>query len=287
MSNQNIPSYQMEDYDSSDGAGASGYVENESKKRDMEEVPLSEVANIPFDSHRPSSQYNEKDPYQYLRSYSIDESKLNSKLDPRCIGLTGGIASGKSTLSSIFKEMGYVVVDADNIAHQVLTLNEVKERIRSEISDQVFDSDGNVDRKKLGDIVFNQDKSMLKVLESITHPLIANERDHQINEALSNKQNEFVFYDSPLLYETNEYKSFFTNLLIYVDEDIQIKRIMNRNGLTQTEARNRVSAQTPTHLKINSDAFQFTIDNRNDVAFLRKKANEFIVWMKSRYTSFN
>jgi hypothetical protein len=65
MSNQNIPSYQMEDYDSSDGAGASGYVENESKKRDMEEVPLSEVANIPFDSHRPSSQYDEKDPYQY------------------------------------------------------------------------------------------------------------------------------------------------------------------------------------------------------------------------------
>jgi dephospho-CoA kinase len=72
-----------------------------------------------------------------------------------------------------------------------------------------------------------------------------------------------------------------------VDEDIQIKRIMNRNGLTQTEARNRVNAQTPTHLKINSDAFQFTIDNRNDLAFLRKKANEFIVWMKSRYTSFN
>jgi dephospho-CoA kinase len=165
------------------------------------------------------------------------------------IGLTGGIASGKSTVARILRELGHSVVDADALARLVVAKNGPAYReVLSVFGPEFVDGKGDLDRKKLGQIVFSDQKKRLQ-LEQIIHPkvkyLALLEKSRLETEGKS-----IAFYDVPLLYEKNLEAEFDAILLVYAPESMQIERMMIRNGYSESEARERMQAQIPIEQKL-------------------------------------
>ena len=160
------------------------------------------------------------------------------------IGLTGGIASGKSTASQIIRGLGITVIDADHIAHEVVSIGSVGlERVRLAFGPGVLNSDGSLNRKELGNKIFS-DKNSRDLLESILHPLIQAEVQKQKSQSEKNGE-EIVFYDVPLLFEKNLQSQFDDTVLITCSEKTQIERMRSRNGYAEDEALARLSSQLP------------------------------------------
>ena len=160
------------------------------------------------------------------------------------IGLTGGIACGKSAVSSRLAERGALIVDADHIARNVLTphsegLRQVVERWGT----QILDEGGHLDRAQLGAIVFAHPEERL-ALENITHPLIAQESQKQLIIALAQKP-PLVVYDAALLIEAGRAEDFRPLVVVTTTPTLQRQRITDRDGLSQTEAQGRIDAQLP------------------------------------------
>lgn len=162
------------------------------------------------------------------------------------IGLTGGIATGKSTVSKIIKEKGYPVIDADVLAREVV---EVGMPAYNEIVDyfgrDILNTDLTIDRDKLGKIIFNDDKKRKK-LNSFIHPRILQSIKKHIQKY--SLEYSLVFVDIPLLIEIKESldKSdieFDEVWLVYAREEQQLDRLMKRNNLTEKEAKNRIEVQ--------------------------------------------
>lgn len=179
------------------------------------------------------------------------------------IGITGNIASGKSQVEKILDNLGYKVFDSDKIAHEVL----------DEITDlwgyDVF-SEGKIDRKKLGALVFS-DKSIKEKLENLTHPKIKS----KILEIFENNRNEdFVFVSVPLLYEAHFEDLFDRILIIYTDSKTQLKRLIKRNNLSQEDAQKRIDSQLPYEEKIKKA--DYVINNNSDLESLNKEVIQFI-----------
>lgn len=166
----------------------------------------------------------------------------------RIIGLTGGIASGKSTVSSWFESRGCPVIDADKIARDVVlpgkpALQEIIEYFGSSI----VDKNQLLHRKALGNIVF-QNSQALGVLNGIMHPRIALETDVQLDR-LRSEGHESVVHDVPLLFENGLQSRVDIVLLVYVDEATQLRRLMIRDGSSEESALLRVRAQMPLDSK--------------------------------------
>lgn len=158
------------------------------------------------------------------------------------IGLTGGIASGKTSVSSMLKEMGFPIVDADIIARRVVEKGSpVLERIKKEFGDGVLNSDGTLDRKSLGQLVFNSSKK-LELLDSITHPAIIEEINRDI-KALSDKGEKLCVLDAPLLIESGLDAMANKVLLVYVDDKTQLSRLMCRDYISEELALKKISSQ--------------------------------------------
>ena len=190
----------------------------------------------------------------------------------KLIGLTGGIASGKSTVSSILVKKGYKVIDADKIAREVVEVNKPAYiEIINSFGNSILEEDGSINRKKLADLVFS-DETLLKKLNDITHPYIYIRIKEDIDKYC--KKNDVVFVDIPLLYETyssliNYNIDFYEIWLIYVDESTQIKRLMMRNSIDINEAKKRIKTQIPMKDKVKQATR--IIDNRGDISRLEKK----------------
>lgn len=165
-------------------------------------------------------------------------------INTKIIGITGGIATGKSIVTSFIKSRGYKVIDADKISKDLMKKG--KESYKKTVSyfgEKILKEDGEIDRRALGEMVFSKPQ-LLKALNDITHPLIFKEIKSQM---LSSKTG-IMFLDIPLLFEEyqNILKSniYFDEIwLIYADKDIQIDRLMKRNDLTRDQALNRIDAQ--------------------------------------------
>lgn len=165
------------------------------------------------------------------------------------IGLTGGIASGKSTAARILREMGHSVVDADALARLVVAKNGPAYReVLSVFGPDFVDGNGDLDRKKLGQIVFADKKKRVQ-LEQIVHPKVKSLALLE-KSRLETEGKNIAFYDVPLLYERNLEAEFDAVLLIYAPESIQIERMMIRNGYSESEARERMQAQIPIEQKL-------------------------------------
>lgn len=159
------------------------------------------------------------------------------------IGLTGGIASGKSTASSFLRTTGAVVVDADELSRQVtMPGTEGLAAIADAFGATVLQTDGSLSREALGRIVFDNPEARRR-LESIVHPLIAMASADAIARGM--QESDVVFYDAALLFETGQWKNFAETWLIAVDPDVQMARILQRDGLSEEEATARVTAQLP------------------------------------------
>ncbi|MFJ7991010.1 dephospho-CoA kinase [Peribacillus frigoritolerans] len=178
------------------------------------------------------------------------------------IGITGGIASGKSTVSLYLQELGFTIVDADLASRAVVEPGEeAYHQVVKAFGEDILLTDGNIDRVKLGTIIFNDQEKRL-LLNGIVHPAVRNWMRVKTEAALSSGE-ETVFMDIPLLFESKLTFMVDKTLLIYVDEQVQLERLMNRNGLSETEALARINSQMPlADKKALADA---VIDNNGDI----------------------
>ena len=149
------------------------------------------------------------------------------------IGLTGGLASGKTTVSDCFKKLGTQVIDADIISHEVTEPSgSAFEEILSEFGSEILDEKGLINRKKMRAIIFN-DPSQKKILENIIHPKVRDEMFQRINKS----DDHYLIVSVPLLVETGMHQIMDRNLLVDCSEDTQIERLMHRDKITLNEAR--------------------------------------------------
>nr|WP_289036828.1 dephospho-CoA kinase [uncultured Allobacillus sp.] len=158
------------------------------------------------------------------------------------VGLTGSIATGKSTISNMFKSAAIPVIDADAIARDVVKPGEPAfEKIKAHFGNEVIGADGTLDRKRLGNIVFN-DAQKRTELNQIIHPEIRKEMLTQRDELV--KQGvPLVVMDIPLLFESKLFDYVDRTLVVYIPEKLQLERLMDRDGSAKEEAQSRIDAQ--------------------------------------------
>lgn len=159
----------------------------------------------------------------------------------KVIGLTGSIATGKSQVSNYLRDKGIKVVDADLIARDLVDIPIVKDEIKKAFGENIYVNE-NLDRKKLAEIVFSNDKKR-NILNDIMHPHI-----YKIILDEIKNSNEIVFVDIPLLFENEKVNekfglSFDEIWLVYVDREIQIERLMKRDGISRDYAEKKINSQ--------------------------------------------
>ena len=187
------------------------------------------------------------------------------------LGLTGGIGTGKSTVANMLKEKGIPVVDTDLISREVIEYPEIIEKIKLEISNEVFDFNNKLDRKKMSEIVFeNQEK--LKKLNEIMHPEILKKMWDEVEKL--KKNHKIIVVDVPLLFEINMEKEVDKILLIYASKEIQLKRIMERDGRTREEAVKIISSQMPLYKK--REKSDYIIQNNDSLEKLEKNLDKIV-----------
>ena len=183
------------------------------------------------------------------------------------IALTGGIGSGKSTASSLLKLYGYQIIDADSIAHKVL--EDSSKEVICLFGEGILE-EGKINRKALGAIVFANSQAK-KQLEALLHPKIKEEIYKQAQKLESQKMPYFI--DIPLFYEIKSY-SISEVLLLYVPKEIQIQRLIKREGLTKEAANQRILAQIP--LEDKKQWASYVIDNSGSLEDLQKALEEYL-----------
>lgn len=174
------------------------------------------------------------------------------------LGITGSIASGKTTVALAFQELGAVVVSADVLAREVVRPgSEVLARIAEQFGPQAVRSDGTLDRRFVADVIFN-DPQARKALNDITHPAIAELAAQRLREAELGGA-PLVIYDAPLLYEAGADRQVDKVLVVSVREDVQLARLMGRDGIRRQQALARIASQMPQEEKI--ARADFVVDN--------------------------
>lgn len=164
------------------------------------------------------------------------------------IGLTGSIASGKSTVAKMFEQLQIPIVDADQVARVVVEPGrETLQQIATAFGDDILLEDGHMDRKKVGNLIFHNPIKR-KQLNDIIHPAIRKEMLRQRDEYLSDGHPHVVM-DIPLLFESGLQSYVERILVVSVTEENQLKRLMERNALSEEEARARISSQLPISVK--------------------------------------
>lgn len=187
------------------------------------------------------------------------------------IGLTGGIASGKSTVANYLKENGFAVIDADIAARQAVEKGTEGLRKVAETFPGVLNEDGTLNRKALGTIIFN-DKAQRDSLNEIVHPIVRRLMDEEKAAALS--EGKVVVMDIPLLYENELEHTVDEVWVVYVSYDIQKMRLMKRNELSESEADARINSQMSMDEK--RDKADIVIDNCHDLNSLYKRLEALI-----------
>ncbi|RTZ84892.1 MAG: dephospho-CoA kinase [SAR324 cluster bacterium] len=159
------------------------------------------------------------------------------------IGLTGGIASGKSTVLQHLRQAGYSVIDADKLGHKVLEQgNPGYNKVVKCFGNEILNPDGSVNRTALGRIVF-VDAEKLKQLNEISHPIIAEMIQKEFEESVSDSNGGIVFLEAALLIEANWYKICGHIWVVSLDQTVALRRLKERDNLSETEAKLRVGAQ--------------------------------------------
>ncbi len=161
------------------------------------------------------------------------------------VGLTGGIASGKSLVAKLLKDLGAYVIDADEIAHEVVQPGTPTYReILQQFGEEILGKDGTIDRAKLGQQVFS-DPIRRAVLEGIVHPKVFAVEETRRREIAQKDPQAVIIFDAPLLIETRAHELMDRVIVVYADRKTQLKRLKERDRLDPEEAKLRISAQLP------------------------------------------
>jgi dephospho-CoA kinase len=185
------------------------------------------------------------------------------------VGLTGGVASGKSTVSGLLRDLGAVVVDADALAREVLEPGTPGlAAVVAEFGPEVLDVQGALDRTRLGALVF-ADPARRAALEDIVHPLVR-ARAHDLEEAAP--PGALVVHDIPLLVETGQAGAFDAVVVVDVPVDVQVARATRDRGWSEDEARARIAAQASRADRL--AAATYVVDNSGTLEDLRQRVAE-------------
>ncbi|WAA11653.1 dephospho-CoA kinase [Fervidibacillus halotolerans] len=184
------------------------------------------------------------------------------------IGITGGIATGKSTISKMLIDKGYTVIDADLLARLVVEPGEeAYEQIVERFGKGILLSNGQINRKKLGDIVFH-DEEKRKILNEIVHPAVRKKMNEEIQASVQRGE-KVVFLDIPLLYENRLDHTVEKVIVVYADYETQIERLKKRNQLSEEDAKARIHAQMSIEEK--KKRADGIIDNRFSIEDSKKQ----------------
>ena len=196
----------------------------------------------------------------------------------RIIGLTGGIASGKSTVTSYLKEKGYPVIDADRVVHDLQAPGGTLYRVLVEhFGREILDESGELDRAVLGQRIFSNPRERdwsNRVQGQLIREALADARDRQA------AQSDLFFMDIPLLIEQGYEDWFEAVWLVAVSKETQLKRLMERNHLSEVEAQERIVSQMPLEVKKNHA--DLVLDNNGDLAALYAQLNAALEQLERR-----
>jgi len=187
------------------------------------------------------------------------------------VGLTGGIVGGKSTVASMFRDLGAKIIDADKLGHSViLPYKPAWKKIVKLYGKDILRNDLTIDREKLGKTVFTN-QNLLKKLNELTHPEIIKIIKKEINSAKNKTHNQrkILMIDAALIYETKIDKLMDKIIVVYIDKDKQIKRLIKRNNLSKDEALQRIKSQMLMKEKVKMA--DYVIDNNNSLDKTKKQ----------------
>lgn len=189
------------------------------------------------------------------------------------IGLTGGISSGKSTVSNLLKEQGFTIIDADIIAREVLEIYpEILESVRKNFGEGFFDYRGTFLRKEFGNYIFKYSRERIKY-EEIIMPFIKKEIFNKFEE-YNKKGERVVILDAPTLIENNLQDSMDYNILVWVSKEVQLSRLTKRDTITNNEALNRIKSQMDLDSK--KEFVNFIIDNSKDLNSTKEQVRDIV-----------
>lgn len=194
------------------------------------------------------------------------------------LGITGNIASGKSSVSRELARRGALVVDADQLAREVVAPgSETLQQLVSAFGAGILRSDGQLDRTALGRTIFADDQAR-KRLDSIMHPAIARLSVKRLQQ-LRQQDHPLIVYEAPLLYEVGAQTRVDKVLLVTVSPEVQLQRLLDRDGLDKEQAQQRIAAQMPQQQKV--ARADYLIDNSGSwVATLEQIEQLWPLWMK-------
>ncbi len=186
------------------------------------------------------------------------------------IGITGNIGTGKTTVAKIFKKLGAVVIDADEIAHALIEPSKPAwKKIKSFFGDSILNDDDTINRRALSKIVF-ADRCRLKRLCDIVHPLVYRDINSKLIEIKKAKPNAVVVLDAPLLIESGCRSKIDKLIVVSCRRDVQIKRTCKRFGIKRSQVLERLKAQMPLKDKIK--LADFVIDNSGSPSRTERQA---------------
>lgn len=196
--------------------------------------------------------------------------------EPPRIALTGGIASGKSTVAALFRELGAVIIDADLIARRVVQAKTpCWQKLREYLGPDYFDEDGQLKRRKLRERVVRE-PSCRRQVNSIVHPFVLEAMQEEWSALKENHPQTIILFDIPLLFEIGMAERFQAVVLVYAPRERQIERLMARDGITRAEAEQSLAMQLPIESKRAKS--QYIIDNSGDSENTRKQVKA--VWQQ-------
>lgn len=197
------------------------------------------------------------------------------KNTPNIIGLTGGIGSGKSTIANYFLELGVPVYIADEQAKKIMNYPETIEEVQAIFEENIINSDGFLDRKKIASIVFDN-TDLLNKLNQIIHPKV----NKDFKEWLANQNNHrFIIKEVAILFETNSEKNFDKIILVTAPEHIRIQRVIERDNASEKDVIQRIKNQLPDEVKASkSDYIIYNIDKES----AKKQANKIFESLNSK-----
>jgi dephospho-CoA kinase len=187
-------------------------------------------------------------------------------------GLTGGIATGKSTVAAIFQQSGARLIDADRIARDAVRQGTpAYAEILAHFGAGILLPEGEIDRKRLAEIIFSN-LAQQRLLEGIVHPRVKAETTRQLDRIRQEQPGATVILDVPLLFESGLNCGLEEIIVVYAPEAVQIRRLMARDGLTEAEAQARIRAQMPIESK--KALATHVIDNSGDLEHTRTQTLE-------------
>jgi dephospho-CoA kinase len=198
------------------------------------------------------------------------------------IGLTGGICTGKSFILNIFKELDCYTIRADEIAKKIIFSNkpEIVGKIVEVFGDEIYDPKTGIKKETFTRILF-EDADKRIFINNFIHPLVVAERDNIIADLEESNIYNFFIYESALLVESGNYKDFQKIIVVYTSQEEQVRRLMQRDGITKEDAENRIKAQFPLNEKLK--VAHYTIDTTGSFEEAKNKTLETFHLMKKDF----